>query len=403
MPPKKRSGQKGGGRGHRGKGSAKAGEDGKKVPTADDYYQKGVNALTQLEPELAISFLQRALDIDPENVIYMDVYSEACIQLGDSREALATLTKATSTSDDSYYRWLTLAQLQQGIDALLSFERGITLMKSKLQDKSTLDEREAKKLHAQISQAYASIADLYMTDLCFEEEAEILCEECIKSAIQYDPMGLDGHQSMANLRLSQKRDSEACTIIWEVYNRTMELRKKHQERGIIQELLRSSNNGVNGNCDNSSASGDDSDVPSTQFSVQTAKLLIECSNNESNDFPSSAICLLTDLLNDDDENIEIWYIIGVAALESNPPDYDLARYNLEKAQEMMNVVYQQIGSENFPFTDEMLLVQEHLKLINENHFPDANMTTGIRLTVNSEVDEEDEEWSTEEEIEVDDS
>ena len=69
----------------------------------------------------------------------------------------------------------------------------------------------------------------------------------------------------------------------------------------------------------------------------------------------------------------------------------------------MNVVYQQIGSENFPFTDEMLLVQEHLKLINENHFPDANMTTGIRLTVNSEVDEEDEEWSTEEEIEVDDS
>ena len=339
--------------------------------------------------------------MDPDNVSYMDVYSEACIQLGESAEALAILTKATDAGDDNYYRWLTLAQLQEGGASLSSFQKGIALMAAKLGEKHALTEHAAKKLHIQISQAYASVADLYMTDLCFEEDAEMLCEECIISAMKYDPMSLDAHQSMASLRLSQRKSSEAHQIIGEVYNRTMELRKKHQERGIIQELMKSPNNINVNSADNDGDSGDEFELPSAQFSVQTAKLLIECSNSESDDYSSRAISLLTDLLNDDDENVEIWYIIGIAALELRPPDYDLSRYNLERAQEMMNVVQQQMGVENFPFTEEMLLVQEHLKFIDENTGPNDEILPGTDgKSVGGDVGDEDEEWSTEDEVEV---
>ena len=404
MPPtlKEGKGKKGKGTVRGRRRNANSEDDSKKhAPAANDYYEKGVNALATLEPELAIDFLKRALTMDPDNVSYMDVYSEACIQLGESAEALAMLTKATNTNDNSYYRWLTLAQLQEGVESLLSFQKGISIMVSKLEDMSTVNEHEAKKLHIQISQAYASVADLYMTDLCFEEDAETLCEESIKSAITYDPLGLDAHQSMANLRLSQKNNVEAHRIIGEVYNRTMDLRKKHQERGIIQELMRSPNEINENTTDNGGQCGDDFEVPSAQFSVQTAKMLIECSNNESDDYSSRAICLLSDLLNDDDENIEIWYLIGIAALEMNPPDYDLSRYNLEKAQEMMNVVHQQVGSENFPFTEEMLLVQEHLKFINENDRPDDKISLGAAAkSIHSDMNDEDEEWSSEDEVEV---
>ena len=48
-----------------------------------------------------------------------------------------------------------------------------------------------------------------------------------------------------------------------------------------------------------------------------------------------AMTLITDLLHDDDENVEIWYMMGVASLSVSPPDTDSARYHLEVARDMM--------------------------------------------------------------------
>jgi hypothetical protein len=45
--------------------------------------------------------------------------------------------------------------------------------------------------------------------------------------------------------------------------------------------------------------------------------------------------LVSDLLNDDDENIELWYVMGVAGLSCKPVDVDSSRYHLETARGMM--------------------------------------------------------------------
>ena len=51
-----------------------------------------------------------------------------------------------------------------------------------------------------------------------------------------------------------------------------------------------------------------------------------------------AMELVTSLLHDDDENIELWYIMGVAALSCQPPDTEGARYHLDTAKTMMETL-----------------------------------------------------------------
>lgn len=38
----------------------------------------------------------------------------------------------------------------------------------------------------QVCSTYCSIAELYLTDLCFEPEAEKACEEALQEALKYD-------------------------------------------------------------------------------------------------------------------------------------------------------------------------------------------------------------------------
>ena len=60
---------------------------------------------------------------------------------------------------------------------------------------------EYRILKRQLDQAHAAIAELYMTDLCDEPDAQQSCESHIQSAITVDDLCLDGYQSMANYSL----------------------------------------------------------------------------------------------------------------------------------------------------------------------------------------------------------
>ena len=45
------------------------------------------------------------------------------------------------------------------------------------------------------------------------------------------------------------------------------------------------------------------------------------------------------MIDEDDENIELWYLVGVASLSMQPsPDYESARYHLEHAKEMIEAM-----------------------------------------------------------------
>ena len=48
----------------------------------------------------------------------------------------------------------------------------------------------------QIAKAHCSIGELYLTDLCYDDDAETKCEEAINLAIAADADSLDGQQGI---------------------------------------------------------------------------------------------------------------------------------------------------------------------------------------------------------------
>jgi hypothetical protein len=176
------------------------------------------------------------------------------------------------------------------------------------------------------------------------------------SALEADPTSLDASQTLASFRLSQNRKADACAAMETVYIRAKTMRQGLHSRTVFQDLSEEA------------VAGDDAkeydDIPDINFFLTTIKLLIEC---ESPALSEKALDLATDLLNDDDENVECWYIAGVAAMNCDPVDVDSARYHISTAMTMMNEIrrYCDQEKEPFPYDEEYGLLEEHNALIGD--------------------------------------
>ena len=53
-----------------------------------------------------------------------------------------------------------------------------------------------------ISSAFCSLAEVYLTDACFADEAEGRCQEYCQKALEYDATNPEAYQVMANYLLS---------------------------------------------------------------------------------------------------------------------------------------------------------------------------------------------------------
>ncbi len=90
------------------------------------------------------------------------------------------------------------------------------------------------------------------------------------------------------------------------------------------------------------ASGAGEECPEHDFCVSTAKLLVECAPSDPS-LAEQAIDLCQMLLEEDDEDVELWYITGMAALSACPPDTDAATYHLEHARDMIHATHERLG------------------------------------------------------------
>lgn len=89
-----------------------------------------------------------------------------------------------------------------------------------------------------MAKAFCSIAELYLTDLCFEEEADVKAEEAIKKSLEVFPDLLDALQTLASIRLSQNRKREACELLSQVYTKVSEIREIIENRNIADEFTK---------------------------------------------------------------------------------------------------------------------------------------------------------------------
>lgn len=68
-----------------------------------------------------------------------------------------------------------------------------------------------------MSNALVSVAELWMTDLCFEPAAEERCEASVQRAMAADPSNPDALQTLASLRISQQRGADALDALKRSY------------------------------------------------------------------------------------------------------------------------------------------------------------------------------------------
>ena len=198
-----------------------------------------------------------------------------------------------------------------------------------------------------------------MTDLCFEPDAEEKCETFLSSALAVDDgNGPDALQTKANLRLSQRRGEEAVCSILQAYGRMRvgceamadlvglgkegaeRTRKSYEtddEEAKAKELIE---------IDAASS------LPGFEFRCQTSKILLECAavlgdsdrgggkGGDENDTRKgacveSAVQVLGSLLAENDEVVEVWYLLGCAFEASSPTNIEAAKYYWETALTML--------------------------------------------------------------------
>ncbi|KAM0666584.1 hypothetical protein ACQRIU_004439 [Beauveria bassiana] len=229
-----------------------------------DFELRAVNLLALLhiedgEVEEARSFFQRAANIDKNG--------EMDEKVGGGPE-----------------KFLFLAELSEegGQDTVEWFDRGATALRKQIQNLDSISNKTPEQQAAydekqkKLGGVLCAVAEVYMTDLSWEEDAEQRCEALITEAMMIAPGSSETWQTVANVRISQERNDEARTAL----KRSLEL-----WRDLAPE---------------------DPAVPDFSTRIALARLLLETEMME------DALVVLERLVTDDDESIEAWYLGGWA-------------------------------------------------------------------------------------------
>lgn len=193
-----------------------------------------------------------------------------------------------------------LGQIHTGIEAVQYFSKGTEIMLHAM-EKHT-DEASAFGAAAfpsecavtkkDVSVAFCSIAEIFFTDLCMEEGAADRCKEAIDKALQYNEHNPEALQLMASYLFSIEKTEEGREYLKKSVSSWLPSLQKEEESLASTEL------------DMEEEDQNKSNIPPYESRITTAKLLIEAEEYE------MATEVLEDLLEEDDEVVEVWYLLG---------------------------------------------------------------------------------------------
>ncbi|KAK9723041.1 hypothetical protein K7432_002197 [Basidiobolus ranarum] len=234
------------------------------------------NHMESCDYDVAYNLCNQALEKDSNNLDALEMTGVVELELGNFESAREHLLKAVSLSpDQGYSKYMYLGQLSHELESIGFFSRGVELMGEELK---TLQENspEALELARRISSALCSMAEIYLTDCCFEPNAESQCETFVSSAITVDPSNPEVYQTLASIRLSQQRNDEAKEAVEKSMSLWIKLEPGHPG------------------------------IPNYDARIGLVKLLMEMGLFE------GALNVLEGLQKEDDEVVELWYLYGWA-------------------------------------------------------------------------------------------
>ncbi|KAK7500735.1 hypothetical protein BaRGS_00007979 [Batillaria attramentaria] len=340
--------------------------------TIDQLLDKAEELIDEFNYELAQKFCQRALEQDADNVRALETSGVLLLELGNTEAAKQCFGRAVEVCPDKgYSKYMYLGQLFEGAQAVECFQKGIQLMLKEKEEKQAQEvaaacrgaESDEGPSDRDISSAYCSVAEIYLTDLCFEEGAEQKCEESVENAVKSDPNNPEAHQLKASFLLSKERTEEAKEAIKNSVSLWLP-QLQAQEEGTVDDE----------NFDPVEA------CPlSYPTRMQAAKILVEVGEYE------TAGEVLELLLDEDEDIPDVWYMLGWANYLQGADYAANARHYLSKA----NKVYTKVKHK-----DEELLkhITELLKELGpgeglEDDDGDEDAENGDQLEIESSDEE----------------
>ena len=262
--------------------------------TSEQLLTKAAEFVEQCHYDIAQKFYLRALEMNPKDTNIMDALADTYLQLDAVDEAVLLLEKSISLAPNSGpAKWLSLAQLKRGQDSASCYERGIALL-SNMQPLQPIA----------LASAHCCLVELYMTDLCDEENAEQLCENHLARALELHPNGFEPNTMGASLRLVQQRREEAVVHVDKVIS---SINTADSQKTLAVE---------------------DVEEFSLPLRFSAGKAMIEVGRYE------AAAGVLEGVLYGDDGNPEVWCVLGICY--QSLQEYDLAKQYLEKCLVMLS-------------------------------------------------------------------
>ncbi|KAF2856075.1 TPR-like protein [Plenodomus tracheiphilus IPT5] len=278
------------------KKSAKAGaSNGTKKPkvSPQELLIQAATLLQTSQPEEALVAARRALnllqpDSKPTAAVLpaLNLLGEINVELGDpdaAKEAFqAAIVIDPEGASDGAEKFLWMAQLNEegGAESVRWFQKGIEVLKremgeleGKLVKKAEVEELLEEK-RQKIANSLCGIAEVYMTDLSWEEDAEARCDAAVTEALLVAPNNPEPLQTLASVRISQLRHDEAKSAL----TKSMELWKELDP--------------------------DDPKVPDYSTRISLSRLLMET------EMEDEAIEVLERLVGENDGSVEGWYLGG---------------------------------------------------------------------------------------------
>lgn len=277
------------------KKSKKNAKNGASKPKAspEELLTQAATLLQTAQPEEALVAARRALNIlQPSSkpsaaaLPALNLLGEINVELGDPDSAKEAFEAAIAIdpegANDGAEKFLWMAQLNEegGAESVRWFEKGVEVLKreigeleGKLVKKAEVEELLEEKKQ-KVANSLCGIAEVYMTDLSWEEDAETRCEAAVTEALLFAPNNPEPLQTLASIRISQLRHDDAKAAL----ARSMELWKDLDP--------------------------DDPGVPDYSTRISLSRLLMEA------ELEDEAIEVLERLVGENDGSVEAWYLGG---------------------------------------------------------------------------------------------
>ncbi|OQV01369.1 hypothetical protein CLAIMM_06744 isoform 1 [Cladophialophora immunda] len=176
--------------------------------------------------------------------------------------------------------------------------------------KRVLDEKKSK-----LADALCAMAEVYMTDLSWENDAESRCESLVTEAVAVCPEYLSAGvlQTLASVRISQERIEDSRTAL----KRSLDIWWKDVSSTSSDEGPKESGRAEGGEEGTVVGGGEDGRKPDFATRVSLSRLLMEVQ------LEPLAMSVLEGLVREDDQSVECWYLGGwCQVLISQKPDAD---------------------------------------------------------------------------------